>query len=64
MAKFTVTIKEIHTGEIDVEAANEEEARAKVSDMLEEGNPLATNGEWPTEYSHTLDPDEWEVSKA
>jgi hypothetical protein len=54
MKKFMVTVKEVYTREIEVEAESKEEAIEKANDVIEEGED-----EINLEYSHTLDTDEW-----
>lgn len=56
MAKYVVTIEEVHSYDIEVEAENEKEARNKACDRIEEGEFEAT-------YSYTFDPQEWNVSE-
>lgn len=60
--KYIVTIREVHSMEVPVDASSEEEARSKVSEWLAE-----TNDNIPydlLEYSHTEDVCKWGVEKA
>lgn len=60
MKKFVVTMKEIHSIDIEVEANSIEEAREKVSDMIYEDE---TGRLQETEYSYMLEPEEWNVEE-
>ena len=58
MAKFTVDVKEVwcHIVEVEVPAnATKEEILAAANEQIAEGD------EGNTEYSHTLDPENWNV---
>lgn len=56
--KFIVTVKEVHTYDVEVDAETVEGARKKASDMLQEGIEDIS-----PEYSDTMDPSEWNVTK-
>ena len=63
MPKFNVTVLEIHKAEIrDVEAANEDEARAIVAKMIEDDEEAV--GEDEFEYHRTMETYDWPVDKA
>lgn len=57
MAKFYVTIKEVHDVTVEVEAEDEDGARDAASDLIH-------NDEAETTYSYTFDPDDWYVESA
>lgn len=62
MPKFFVKVKEVHTQVIEVEAPDAASARPAANAVLEsgiqqDGSELPDN----TEYSFTLEPDEWDV---
>ena len=62
MPKFFVKVKEVHTQVIEVDVADGKSAREAANAVLEsgiqqDGSELPDN----TEYSFTLDPDEWDV---
>lgn len=62
MPKFQVKIKEVHTQVIEVEADDAAGAREAANSVLESG--IQQDGsELPdaTEYSFTLEQDEWDV---
>lgn len=55
MPKFEVEIREVHVITVPVEAADENEARDKVSAMLEDD----LIEEHTLVYSHTMEPWDW-----
>ncbi len=57
MARFAVDIKEVHYATIVVEAKSAAEALCMAQEELENGKELSV------EYSYTLDPDEWTVTR-
>ena len=57
MNKYKVTIQEVHTMEIEVEAKNKDEAREIANTKISEGDIRNL------EYSHTFDKDEWIVNR-
>lgn len=57
MARFAIKIKEVHYATIVVEAKSAAEALCLAQEELEKGEELSV------EYSHTLDPDEWIVTR-
>jgi hypothetical protein len=56
MKNYRVTVYEVHSFDIDVEAENEDQAIEKANEVTEEETPIA-------EYSHTLPTDEWSVNE-
>ena len=52
MKKFKVTVYEVHSFEVEVEANSPEEAKEKANDLLVDIAP-------DVEYDHTLDLDKW-----
>jgi hypothetical protein len=58
MPKFEVEIREVHVITVPVEAADENEARDKVSAMLED-DVHALIEEHTLVYSHTMEPWDW-----
>lgn len=59
MAKYSVNIPEIHYLTIEVEAANEEEAKSAAVRAVDVG----MLDEYNIEYSHTSDISEWRVTE-
>ena len=55
MATYHVGIREVHINTVEVEADTPEEAKKKARESQADSILL--------EYSHTLDPDTWSVSK-
>jgi hypothetical protein len=56
MKSYRVTVYEVHSFDIDVEAENEDQAIEKANEVIEEETPIG-------EYSHTLPTDEWSVNE-
>jgi len=54
MKKYVVTVYEVHSVDIEVEAHNEEEARDKANEVIEAEAPIG-------EYYCTKDPEYWDV---
>ena len=54
MAKYKVWVKEVHGVLIEVEADDSIEAREKANEYIQENDI-------ETEYSHTMELDEWDV---
>jgi len=60
MAKFRVSIQEVHSLPVEVEAETAAEARTKVNDMLANNDEgIDFDG---LVYSHTLEPEHWKVT--
>jgi hypothetical protein len=55
MKKYVVTVYEVHSIDIDVEAEDEDQAREKANDIMCEEDTLIT------EYDHTMDVEDWPV---
>lgn len=55
MGKYLVEIREVHVISVMVEATNEDDAREKANELLQDGNTPEP------EYSHTLDVEDWGV---
>ena len=53
MKKYKVTVREVWSNVVEVEAESPDEAIAKVAEDIEEGQ---------TSYEYTLEPDEWTVT--
>ncbi len=56
MKNYRVTVYEVHSFDIDVEAENEDQAIEKANEVIEEETPIA-------EYSHTLPAYEWSINE-
>lgn len=54
MAKYLVYVKEIHSGEVQVDAESPEQARELANEFIQQF-------ELVTEYSSTTDPETWDV---
>jgi hypothetical protein len=54
--KYIVTVYEVHSQIVEVEANSEEEARELASQMIEEED-------YGIEYSYTMDAEDWTVEK-
>lgn len=57
MPKFTVSVREVYTADVTVEADSIEDARELASELVE-------SDELETTYSFTMDPDDWPVFEA
>jgi hypothetical protein len=53
---YRVTVYEVYSYDIDVEAESESQAIDKANEIIEEETPSG-------EYSHTLPTDEWSVNE-
>lgn len=53
--KYMVEIKEVHVAVVEVEAENEEEAKEKANDIIIEEDVQSN-------YSYTMDIEDWDVS--
>jgi hypothetical protein len=53
---YRVTVYEVYSYDIDVEAESESQAIDKANEVIEEETPSG-------EYSHTLPTDEWSVNE-
>lgn len=56
MKNYRVTVYEIYSYDLDVEAENEDQAIDKANEIIEEEAPIG-------EYSHTLPTCEWSVNE-
>lgn len=56
MKNYRVTVYEVYSYDIDVEAENEDQAIEKANEVIEEETPIG-------EYSYTLPTDEWSVNE-
>lgn len=54
MKNYVVTVYEVHSIDIDVEAENEDQAREKANDIICEDTLIA-------EYAYTMETSEWPV---
>jgi hypothetical protein len=54
MKKYVVTVYEVHSIDIDVEAEDEDQAREKANDIMCDDTLI-------TEYDHTMDVEDWPV---
>jgi hypothetical protein len=54
MKKYVVTVYEVHSVDIEVEAYNKEEARDLANEKIEQLP-------YTVEYDHTMDVEDWEV---
>jgi hypothetical protein len=59
--KFNVTVFELHSVEVTVDALSPTEARQMVAKLMEDDDECV--GEDAFEYYRTLDTDEWTVEK-
>ena len=55
--KYIVKVKEVHVVEVEVEAESPAEARSKVAEKLHDEDYMENE----LVYSHTLEPEEWDV---
>ena len=56
MKNYRVTVYEVYSYDIDVEAESEDQAIDKANEVIEEETPTG-------EYSYTLPADEWSVNE-
>lgn len=56
MKSYRVTVYEVYSYDIDVEAESEDQAIDKANEVIEEESPTG-------EYSYTLPADEWSVNE-
>lgn len=56
MKNYRVTVYEVYSYDIDVEAENEDQAIEKANEVIEEEAPTV-------EYSYTLPTDEWSINE-
>jgi hypothetical protein len=54
MKKYVVTVYEVHSVDIEVEAYNKEEARDLANEKIEQLP-------YTVEYDHTMDVEDWDV---
>ena len=57
MPRFTVTVREVHTADVTVEADSIEDARELVNEQIE-------SDDIETSYAYTLDSEDWPVIEA
>lgn len=56
MKNYRVTVYEVYSYDIDVNAEDEDQAIEKANDVIASDTPIG-------EYSHTLPTDEWSVNE-
>ena len=56
MKNYRVTVYEVYSYDIDVEAENKDQAIEKANEVIEEEAPTV-------EYSYTLPTDEWSINE-
>lgn len=61
--KYRVYVEEVHLIPVEVEAESEDHARKLANECIEDGYDMNGDALSFGEYSHTLDPEGWTVSK-
>ena len=58
--KYVVTVYEVHSLDIEVEADNPDQAREAANAILEDGEAIS---DIDSSYDYTMEPEEWKVTQ-